>query len=274
MNNDKISIIMGVYNCEDTLGEAIESLLSQTYTDWELIVCDDCSTDSTYAILQDYKRKDPNRIILLKNKKNSKLAYTLNKCLEKATGHYVARMDGDDVSSSDRFEKQVNFLQNNPNIDLVGTAMQRFNKDGLADIVVPIQKPDKFSLKNEVPFNHATIMTYKYVYEQLNGYTVSTRTMRSQDYDLWFRFFHNGFQGKNILEPLYYVRENEDAIKRRTFKVRFNAYKTTLIGFKLLNYPLHWYIKPTCTLLIKGIVPVKIVLAYRKYQAYKFNNNR
>lgn len=260
---------MGVYNCEGTINEAIDSLLSQSYTNWELIVCDDSSTDNTLSILKEYKKKYPKKIILLNNKNNMKLSYTLNKCLNKATGYYIARMDGDDISSSDRFKKQVEFLLSNPDVDLVGSAMQRFNSAGLADIVYPPKNPNKFSLKNKVPFNHATIMTYKHVYDKLNGYTVSKRTTRSQDYDLWFRFFYNNFRGNNILEPLYYVRENEDAIKRRTFKVRINSYKTTLIGFKMLSYPKSWYIRPTL-LLLKGLIPTKLVVFYRKYQAFKF----
>ena len=264
--NNKISVIMGTYNCSDTIKDAINSLIQQTYKDWELIVCDDCSIDNTYAILEEFRREYPDRIILLKNKENSRLAFSLNECLKYVTGHFVARMDGDDVSAPERFEKQVRFLRENKNIDLVGTAMQRFDSGVLADIIYPVEHPTRYTLRNRMPFNHATIMTYKYVYDTLGGYTVAKRTMRAQDYDLWFRFYHNDFNGSNILEPLYYVRENESAIKRRTFSVRFNAYKTTLIGFHLLNYPIQWYIRPTILMIFKSLLPVKAVLIYRKFQ--------
>ena len=104
---EKVSIIMGIYNCQDTLPEAIDSILEQTYTNWELILCDDCSTDNTYSIAEQYKNKYPEKIILIRNSENKKLAFTLNHCLEYATGEYVARMDGDDISAPNRFEKQL-----------------------------------------------------------------------------------------------------------------------------------------------------------------------
>lgn len=96
---------MGVYNCADTLPEAIESIINQTYSNWELIICDDCSTDETWAVLERYQAKYPEKIKLVKNQINSKLAFSLNHCLKYATGEYVARMDGDDISVPDRFEK-------------------------------------------------------------------------------------------------------------------------------------------------------------------------
>ena len=104
---DKISILMGIYNCADTLSRAIDSIVNQTYTNWELILCDDGSVDSTYEIAKQYQNKYPDKIVLLKNEKNIQLAATLNHCLEYATGKYISRMDGDDESTPDRFEKQA-----------------------------------------------------------------------------------------------------------------------------------------------------------------------
>lgn len=265
--NDKISVIMGIYNCAETLGEAIDSIMTQTYVNWELIMCDDCSTDNTFEIAQEYMSKYPDKIILLKNETNSKLAYTLNHCLNYATGTYVARMDADDISIPERFEKQVCFLKNNPEIDLVGTAMQRFDGKELADIYYPPQNPNYYTLKNEIPFCHATIMTKRLVYERLNGYTVCDRTVRCEDYDFWFKFYKAGFNGKNLAQPLYMVRENKEAIRRRTAKTRFDALKTTWLGFKLLKYPKSWLIKPTIVCIIKMLTPYKAIDFYRAWQA-------
>lgn len=269
MNNGKISIIMGIYNCSKTLPEAINSILAQTYENWELIMCDDCSTDDTYNVAEEYKDKYPDKIILIQNEKNSKLAFSLNHCLKYATGEYIARMDGDDISLPERFEKQVAFLNAHPNIDLVGTAMQRFNENGLANILYPIEHPNYLTLKNRIPFCHATILSKRCVFDKLNGYTVAERTQRAQDYDLWFRFFHAGFNGENLSEPLYMVREDKNAVRRRTAKVRINAYKTTLMGYKLLNYPKHWLIKPTIDLIIRLITPYAIIDIYRYLQSRK-----
>ncbi|MBQ8868892.1 MAG: glycosyltransferase family 2 protein [Oscillospiraceae bacterium] len=263
----KISIIMGVYNCEETLAEAIDSLLNQTYTNWQLILCDDCSTDNTYDIAVSYQSKYPEKIIVFRNDTNSKLAFSLNRCLKLADGDYIGRMDGDDISVPNRFERQVEFLDNNECYDLVGTAMQRFSSNGLANVEYPIEKPDKFTLREHVPFNHATILARRKVYDVLNGYTVSKRTVRGQDSDLWFRFYHAGFSGYNLMEPLYLVREDKKAVRRRTAKVRINAYKTTVYGYKLLKFPVWWLIKPTCRLIVRLITPYFLVDLYRSIQS-------
>ena len=260
---------MGIYNCDSTLNEAIDSIIAQTYTDWELIMCDDCSNDNTYKIANEYKNKYPEKIILIRNETNSRLAFSLNHCLKYATGKYVARMDGDDISVPDRFEKQIKFLKENPDIDLVGTAMQRFNDSGKNDIVYKTNSPNKYVLKDGIPFNHATIMTYKYVYDKVGGYTVAERTKRAQDYDLWFKFYYHGFNGANMQEPLYLVREDKNAVRRRTFKVRYNAFKTTCVGFKMLNFPKRWLIMNFLVMLYKSLTPFFIVDLYRKYQSKK-----
>lgn len=272
----KISILMGVYNCADTLPEAIDSILNQTYTNWQLIICDDCSTDNTYDIAKSYQDKHTDNIILIKNDVNRRLAYSLNHCLKYADGEFIARMDGDDISLPNRFEVQVDYLNKHPEYDLIGCAMQRFSGNGkLADILYSIDNPDYYTLKNKVPFHHATIMARKYVYDKLNGYTVCKRTERGQDYDLWFRFYHAGFKGQNLRVPLYLVREDAGAIRRRTIKTRFNALKTTCYGYNLLGYPKIWLIKPVLQTFIKSIIPYKFIEQYRKWQAIsKFKNKK
>ncbi len=269
--NEKISVIMAVYNAEKTLGEAIDSILNQTYKNFEFIICDDASTDGSYKILLDYAKKD-SRIIVIKNEKNSRLSFSLNHCLKYATGEYAARMDADDISVPERFEKQIEFLKSNPDIDLVGTAMQRFNEEGVIDVISKPEKLDKYYMRTGIPFNHATIMTYKRVYDAVEGYTVSERTKRAQDYDLWFRFFAAGFNGANLPEALYLVREDAAAIRRRTLKVRWNAIKTTYIGYKLLGFPIRWMLVPSIIGIIKGLVPYPLVDMYRKYQKKKFTS--
>lgn len=257
---------MGIYNCEDTLKDAIESILNQTYTNWELVMCDDCSTDSTNKIANEYVNKYPHKILLVKNDKNMKLSFSLNHCLKYVSGEYIARMDSDDISIPTRFEKQVNYLQNNPEINLVGSFMQYFDGNELGAIVSKVEHPNKNTLKHAVPFNHATIMTYKWVYDSLGGYTVSERTNRAQDLDLWFRFYAKNYCGYNLQEVLYLVRENLDAIKRRTFSVRWNAIKTRKMGYKLLGYPRLWILKDIF-MLIKSLIPNRIILLFRKTQA-------
>ena len=257
----KVSVIMATYNCQETISKSIDSVVRQTYYDWEFIICDDCSTDQTYNILLSYQERYPEKIVVLKNEVNSKLSYSLNRCLQTAKGEYIARMDGDDESLPQRLEKQVKFLDNHPEFDMVGTAMIPFDENGRKPVRYAKRIPDKRDMLNRSPFFHATIMMRKSAYEKVGGYTVSKRTVRAQDYDMWFRFFALGMRGYNLQEGLYLVLEDESAIKRRTFKTRAYEVLTKLKGYQLLGFPIHLYIfafKP----LFAAMIPVKLMQKY------------
>lgn len=250
----KVSVIMATYNCEDTVEKSIKSILSQTYSDWEFIICDDCSTDHTFEILLKYQQDFPDKFIVMQNEKNSKLAFSLNRCLEVAKGEYIARMDGDDESFPERFKRQVDFLDAHSEFAVVGTAMIPFDENG----DLPIKRasaltPSGKDLTSGPCFFHATIMMRKSAYDTVNGYYVSNRTQRAQDYDMWFRFFANGLKGYNLQEGLYHVREDDNAYKRRTLKSRCYEVQTRVKGYKLLRYPIYKYVyafKPIVAALI------------------------
>ena len=242
MVKGKITVLMSLFNCEDTLQTAIDSLLSQTYKNWQAIVCDDCSTDGTLELIKKNEAKHPNKFLIIRNETNLRLAASLNRCLQYADGEYCARMDGDDYIDPQRFEKQIHFLQTHPTIQLVGTEMQVFTEQNKLGRVIEYEEfPNKYSLRKGPCFAHATIMMYTGVYKALNGYTVSKRTKRSQDYDLWFRFFAAGFQGATIQEPLYFVREDRNAFLRRKPSLYLWAIITRWKGFRLLHYPIYYY---------------------------------
>lgn len=262
-NENLISVIMAVYNCEDSVSRSIDSILNQTYKNWEFIICDDCSTDKTYKIVKEYEEKYPDKFTVVRNKKNSRLSYSLNHCLKHAKGKYVARMDGDDVSEPERFEKQIEFLKNNPQIQLVGTSMIIFDGKERKGVREYKYEPTKLDLRFNSCFAHATIMTYKSVYDSLDGYLVSKRTQRGQDFDLWFRFFAKGYRGINLPDPLYVITEDTNAFKRKKYKYRFYATLTALNGYKLVKMPFYYYpfaFKP----LLSGLIPVKLREFFRK----------
>lgn len=238
----KVSIIMGAYNCEATLEDSINSILNQTFIDWEFVICDDASDDSTLSILESYKNKYPKKFVLLHNDKNLMLAGSLNRCLSVAKGEYIARMDADDISAPDRLEKQVDYLEHHPECSVVGTYMQAFNENGFDEIIPNILNPTKYDLPKTNAFHHATIMMRKSVYDDLGGYTVAEHTRRVEDVDLWFRFFKKGYQGHTIAQPLYLVRVDEDAYKRRRFKYCLDASRVLLYGIKMLDLPAYNYI--------------------------------
>ena len=133
-----VSIVLPVYNAEKYVREAIESILNQTFTDYEFVIINDGSTDGSEKIIQSFKDK---RIIYVKNEKNIGIVKTLNKGIEKAFGTYIVRMDADDVSVSDRVEKQVKFMDENPRISISGSWMKYFgSKD--EDVKFPTSESD------------------------------------------------------------------------------------------------------------------------------------
>ena len=165
-------------------------------------------------------------------KENRKLSHALNECLCRAEGELIARMDGDDVSRPERLEKQVRYLQEHPETDLVGTQMMRFDEKGTAGILRAPLQPEPEMLRGGTPIHHATILTYKTVYEALGGYAESKTVEGVEDVDLWFRFFEKGFRAATLDEVLYDVRMNRDALERRTLGRRIRSIRTRAAGYK------------------------------------------
>lgn len=125
-----VSVIMSVYNSEAYLKAAVESILNQTYRDFEFLIVNDCSSDSSLEILHSYRDQ---RIKIIDNPENLGLAKSLNKAVKQAGGKYIARMDSDDISLPDRFEKQVAYLESHPDTGLVYGDLIRFHSHELAN---------------------------------------------------------------------------------------------------------------------------------------------
>lgn len=216
MKNPLISVIMPCYNAERFINESVESILNQTYTNFEFIAIDDASTDKTYSILQDYSAKD-NRIILIKNEKNLRLIKTLNKAISIAKGQYVARMDADDVSRLDRFEKQIQFLQSNPKIDIVSTGYYVIDENGkLISKKLPRQylaKSCLFASFFYVPIGHPEIMGKALIFKE-NPYLEEECALHTEDYELWSRLLRKDYHLMNINECLLYYRINSNSVSR------------------------------------------------------------
>ena len=225
---------MGIYNCAETLEIAIESLLNQTYKDWELILCDDGSTDCTYAIASRFKEKYDN-IFLIKNDYNKGLAYSLNKCLEMAEGKYIARMDGDDISFPERIEKEVEFLEKKQEYALVSTNIIYFDEDGDWALGKVNKNPSKEDFVKASPFCHPASMIRKSVYDSVRGYTDEKRLLRVEDYHLWIKIYALGYRGYNISQPMYKLRDDRQAMKRRKFRYRLNEVYVKYLAIKLLE---------------------------------------
>lgn len=250
----KISVIMGICNCADTLAEAIESIIAQTYTNWELIMCDDGSSDDTYNVANSYKEKYPEKIILIQNEHNMGLNQTLNNCLKEATGEYIARMDGDDLCDPTRFEKELSFLVNNPQYSIVSTPMKYFDDNGVFRIGTGGGEPDITKIPIATPFCHAPCMVKKEAYDAVEGYSVDDKLLRVEDWHLWIKMYGKGYKGCMLEEPLYMMRDDQNAISRRKFKYRLNEAYVGRLAVKVLGLPKYYYIL-TLRPIIVGLLP-------------------
>lgn len=204
VNNYKISVLMPVYNGSAFLQKAVDSILCQTFDDFEFIIIDDGSTDNSVDILKSYQ--DP-RIILLQNLHNLGLVKTLNRGLLQSRGKYIARMDQDDISFTDRLERQVRFLDNHPEHVLVGTTYAYINTQGEVTGSFPALLDDediKRELFTKTPFGHGTVMIRGSALRQ-KGFMYSEDAVHVEDYDLWLRFAQAG-KYANLPEILYLWR--------------------------------------------------------------------
>lgn len=215
MNNEKlklnnshplVSVIIPCYNAEKYVDSAVRSIINQTYKNLEIIVTDDCSTDGTFAILKKFATED-SRIKLYKNETNLKIVKTLNNMIQLANGKYIARMDADDISLPKRIEKQVEFLEENPDIAFCGTNAFIINENSkcTGKTSLPITPEDnKFFLQFYSTFFHPTVMIRSEIYKQ-NLY--NENFLYAEDYELWARMiFQENLKGSNLAENLFKYR--------------------------------------------------------------------
>lgn len=265
----KISIIMGIYNCAGTLGEALESILAQTYTDWEVIMCDDASADDTAEVAQRYVERYPGKFKLLKNEENLKLGKTLNRCLDVSTGEYIARMDGDDISLPGRLETEAGFLDEHPEYAIVSSPIIFFDEYGDFGRNRPIAVPQINDLVFHSPVHcHGSCMIRREAYIKVGGYSDDKRTDGVEDCDLWYRLYAYGYRGYNLHEPLYKARDDRSAGSRRTLRRRLNGVYASYIGYRRLKVPIRYYFFLVWSL-IEAVL--KCIIPYRVYHKLHLN---
>ena len=267
----RISVLMGIYNCADTLREALDSLYAQTYKDFQIILCDDGSKDETYNIASEYANRYDN-VILLKNDRNRGLNYTLNHCLQYADTELIARMDGDDLSKPERFAIQVKFLDEHPEYGVVSTPGTYFDENGVFRINKGQGevKPKDF-IRNS-PVGHAECMARTAVFKKVGGCTVDDRLLRVEDYHLWFKIFAAGYKLYQMSESLYLVRSSSASISRRNWKSRKNEVYVKHIGYKMIGLP--WYYQIfTLEPIIKYLLPRSLYVYLHRRKNNSHNHN-
>ena len=215
MNPPLVSVIMSVYNGEKYLVQAIYSILNQTYQNFEFIIIEDCSTDNSLDILEEYAKKD-SRIKIIKKEKNIGIKgfiENLNLGISIAKGKYIARMDQDDVSLPERFHKQVDFLENNPEITLVGAQLNLINEQNkiTGEAIAALQHRDIVKrITSQIQLFHPVIMFRK---DQNIQYR--EKFIYCEDYDLYLNLITQGKKLANINEKLLHYRILESSISRK-----------------------------------------------------------
>lgn len=263
---------MGIYNCAPTLREAVASIREQSYSDWELILCDDGSTDGTYRIAQELAAQDK-RIIVLKNERNLGLNKTLNRCFQASSGSYIARMDGDDTCVPDRFSKQVSYLREHPEFGLVSSPMILFDESGEWGRTSSPEYPTAEQVVSGTPICHAPVMMRRECLEVVNGYTEDPHMLRVEDVNLWIKLYAAGYRCYNIQEPLYRMRNDLNALNRRKYRYRINSTYTRLKGCRMLHLGPVSYAKAFKPMLY-GLIPAGLRAMYSKRKQMRKENGK
>lgn len=256
MSTPSISVLMCVYNGAQYLQRSVESILNQTFEDFEFIIIDDGSTDRSWEIIQDYHKKD-DRIVPIKQK-NMGLTKSLNRGVRQAIGDYIARIDTDDLSYEHRLEKQYNFLLKNKDYTMVGA--QRIirniaSKESYKDeLPITVEDVRKVALRKN-PFFHSLVMIRKDIIEHVGMYNENFKYV--QDFELWSRIIHQ-YKTANLQEILgekFLNVHNLSLRKDISWKRNYCSLMARYQVIKLGRY------SPTCYRYL--IVPfVRLVLSY------------
>jgi len=206
-----VSIIMPVYNGERYLEKAIESILVQTYTNFEFIIVDDGSVDNSKKIVEN---STDHRIIHLVNEENKGLAFCINRGIKISKGKYILRMDADDISLPTRIEEQVVFMENNLNIGISGTWMKFFGSSNYLEKYPVCSEECLIQLLFDVPLGHPSVIMRKSLIDEHNLYYNEELLTYGEDYDLWCRFSKHT-KISNIPKPLLLYRTYDTFHKKK-----------------------------------------------------------
>lgn len=259
-----ISVMFPVYNCKKSyLRKAIESILTQSFTDFELIIFDDGSINNVKSVIDEYVKQD-SRIVFIREEKHHGLAYGLNRMVKIAKGKYLARMDADDISAPFRFEKEYTFLENHPEYGFVGgNLLLMDDADQIYGQRKYPKKPGKKDFLKYQPYAHPAIMFRKSVLNMDNPYGSDKKSRRGEDYQLFMNLTAAGIRGFNLQEDLLLYRETKDSYKRRRLSDQLAEVVIRWNGFKKLGLnpwlEIYYVIKP----IIVWMVPNRIAFGIR-----------
>lgn len=238
----KVSVVMPVYNASRFLRESIDSVLRQTYTDFELILVNDCSNDDSLDIMQEYFEKD-SRVLVFSNEENKGVSYTRNFGVNQASGEYIALIDSDDMWTDNKLEKQLKLVSDYPDTAICFTGSAFVDTNSIkSDFVfnVPVFVDYKTLLKQNV-ISCSSVLIKK---ELLKKYPMAHDNMH-EDFAVWLSVLKNGGIARGINEPLliYRVdRNSKSGNKFKSLKMGYRVYKYMGINFFMRCYYMMSYI--------------------------------
>lgn len=204
----KISVVMPVYNGEKYLKEAIDSIQNQTFSDFELIIINDCSTDGTESIIMSYK---DNRIVYIKNEKNLGVAKSLNKGFDIAKGEYIVRMDADDISFPYRFKKQIEYMDSNPKVGVCGGALIIFGDEEEKKYVYSKHDAEiRVDMIFSPAFAHPAVMIRNSILQKYN-LRYNPEFEKAEDYKMWYDILSVS-EGHNLQECILKYRHHNKQV--------------------------------------------------------------
>ena len=233
--NPNLSVLLPVYNAEKYVFKSIESVLNQSFSNFELIIINDCSTDNSEIEILKFEDK---RILYFKNSQNLKLIETLNFGLSIAQGKYIARIDADDICFPQRFEKQVAFLENNVDYGLVGSFAETF---GEKNEVLKYSEEDidiRYGLLTHNPFVHSTIMLRSSILSDFR-LQYDKDQLHVEDYDLWIRMLKH-CKGKILPEVLVEYRLHSEQVSKLFSNLQLKNVKNIQINY-LIQLGFHYH---------------------------------
>lgn len=233
-----VTVLMGSCNPRwDRIRRAVESLKSQTLPAWELVLWDDGSSPRGALVLEQAAALD-SRIRLYRGQENRGLGYGLNRCMERAGGRFLARLDDDDFCHPRRLERQVEFLRSHPSYHWVGCAARLVDRWGPWGELDPPEEPGPRDFLAHSPYVHPGVLFRRETLEEAGGYSQSRRYLGCEDYQLFFRLHAQGKRGYNLPIPLVDHWEDRDSYSRRDPARRMREAALRAWGFRQLKLPL------------------------------------
>lgn len=253
-----ISVIMSVYNEQQHVSEAMESILNQTFNDFEFIIINDGSIDKTHEIIKRHAEKDK-RIKIISHEKKEGLAKSLNDGIKMAKGKYIARMDGDDISLPERLQKQAEFMERNPQVGAIGSCYQEVDESG--NILPRKQNPQSWKdIKRALffynPISHPTTMIRKEILRKAGTYDETFPT--SQDYELFSKIARFS-ELRNHDEVLLIRRFPKKVAGGKMRRQTIDCLRIQIRMLKKGNYPLHYAV-----FLLKNLIALMVPVSFRE----------